>query len=379
MAGPCPQVFTDLAGQLGDFGCEGANAVVNLHNPFGLDHWTMLVVEVATVAGAVLALRHALRRRRVGDPSALAIWIAAVAYLFVVEPPLYFPHEFGLDEQVGLIFVHNQFTVNFLFDRLPIYILAFYPVLATLTFELVRVLGVFERRGPVVSALCVGLTYHLFYEFFDHVGPQLRWWIWNPDAPTNEPFLASVPISSMVNFAVAGPVALAFLVLVLVTRHPQASTMPTGTLLARGAFAGVLMPLGLVLGGLPATVFALDGTPDHTAQGLAYWAVLAVVAVVAVPAMVDARRHRGGPPTDPGDRRYLATHAAVYLGAMTVGWLAALPGYFGATDGITADGTPTGSLAYAVACLAGSLAITWMALRRRTPEPAAPEPELVVS
>jgi hypothetical protein len=28
----------------------------------------------------------------------------------------------------------------------------------------------------------------------------------------------------------------------------------------------------------------------------------------------------------------------------------ALPAYFGATDGVTADGTPTGNLAYAAAC-----------------------------
>ena len=376
MAGPCAADFEALAARLGGFGCDGANPILNLHDPFGLDHWSLLVIEVATLVGAVLALRHAIRRRRQGDPTVLSIWLAAVAYLVIVEPPLYFPEQFGLQDQVGLIFVHNQFTVQFLYDRLPLYIVSIYPVMAVLAYELVRVVGVFERRGPVASAVTVGFVYHVFYEIFDHVGPQLQWWIWNPTAPTNEPFLASVPVSSMVNFALAGPIALTLLVRLLVARHPDAAAMGTPTLVARSALVGVLMPLGLVLGGLPATVFTLGGTTNHTAQGVAYWTMLALAGAVAVVSLLDAHRSTTDRARDPGADRYLATHASVYLGALAVAWGAALPAYLQATNGITEAGTPIGSLPYAVACLVGALALLWLArpTRAAAPDPATGQP-----
>lgn len=349
--GSCSADFQRLAAQLGEFGCDGQNALMQLHNPFGLDHWTMLLFEIVTVLGAVLALRHALHRRRQGDSTGLAIWIAALAYLAIVEPPLYFPDAFGLQDTLGLIFVHNEFTVQFMWGRLPLYIVAIYPVMAYLAYEIVRVLGVFDRRGPLVSALTVGFVYHVFYEFFDHVGPQLRWWIWNPLADTNEPLLASVPISSMVVFAVAGPVALTFLVRVLIARHPRAADMPPGTLVARSVLAGLLMPIGLVLGGMPATVFALGDEANRLGQAIAYWTMLAVVAAIAIAAITESVRRPAPDPPDPVDRRYLLTHGGLYLGALVVSWAAALPDLLSAVDGVTVDGTPVGSLPYAVACL----------------------------
>lgn len=368
--GSCGADFQRLADQLGGFGCEGQNAFVNLHNPFALDHWTMLVIEVAMVVGAVLALVHALRRRRQGDPTTLAIWIAALAYLIVVEPPLYFPESFGLQDQVGLIFVHNEFTVQFLWGRLPLYIVSIYPALAVMTYELVRLTGVMRRRGPFVSALTVGFVYHCFYEVFDMVGPQLRWWIWNPQAPTNEPFLAAVPISSMVNFAVVGPVALTFLVLVLVGRRPNAATMSAGPLVGRSVVAGLLMPVGLVLGGLPATIFTFGEEINRTGQTIAYWTTFAAVAAVALKALLDARRDRAeieGPQT----RTYLLMHASIYLGALLVSWGAALPEYLGATDGVTASGTPIGSVTYAAICFVVSVALLWLAAGRPSIRQAA--------
>ena len=364
MTGPCSADFQTLADRLGGFGCDG-NPIVNLHNPFGLDHWTMLVIEVAMLVGAVLALRHALRRRRQGDPTTLAIWLAAIAYLVIVEPPLYFPQQFGLQDQVGLIFVHNQFTVQFLWDRLPLYIVSIYPVMAVLAYELVRALGVFERRRLFTAALTVGFVYHVFYEVFDHVGPQLRWWIWNPAAPTNEPMLASVPVSSMVNFALAGPVALTLLVRLLVSRRPDAAHMPTRALVGRSAVAGFLMPLGLVVAGLPVTVVGLATSADHTAEGVVYWTMLGAVSVVAVTALVDAHRSRTGEALDLDARRYLITHASVYLGALVVAWGAALPAYASAVDGITEAGTPIGSLPYAIVCFGAACAILGPAVSRR--------------
>ena len=90
----------------------------------------MPLLELVIIGGAVFALVHAVRRLRAGDPINLALWFASLVYLFVTEPPLYFPEWFGLDEQYGFIFAHNLFTVQFMWDRLPLYIVAFYPAIS---------------------------------------------------------------------------------------------------------------------------------------------------------------------------------------------------------------------------------------------------------
>jgi hypothetical protein len=78
-----------------------------------------------------------------------------------------------VQDTVGVVFDHNVYTVQFLFDRLPLYIVALYPAVAMLAFEVVRALGVFRDRGIVVGAVCVGFVHLCFYE--------LRWWAWNED------------------------------------------------------------------------------------------------------------------------------------------------------------------------------------------------------
>ncbi len=94
---------TAIVAELG-FDCADAHPIVTLRNPAGLAGWTLPVLELLIVAGAVFALAHAIRRlRRDGDPTNLALWIASLVYLFVIEPPLYFPGWFGLDEPIGLI------------------------------------------------------------------------------------------------------------------------------------------------------------------------------------------------------------------------------------------------------------------------------------
>ena len=51
------------------------------------------------------------------------------------------------------MFAHNVFTVQFMFDRLPLYIIAFYPALSALAYEVVRALGVFNQRGPLAGCI----------------------------------------------------------------------------------------------------------------------------------------------------------------------------------------------------------------------------------
>ena len=88
---------TTSPGHSADFTCQDAPAFIHLRNPFGLSNWTLPVLELMMVAGAVLALWYSIRRlRRDGDPTNLALWFATVIYLFVIEIPLYFPNVFGV-------------------------------------------------------------------------------------------------------------------------------------------------------------------------------------------------------------------------------------------------------------------------------------------
>src|SRR5690606_31212373 len=216
MSNQCTPDIDALARELG-FSCQDSPPALRLSNPFGLTNWTLPVIELLIVAGAVLALWWAVRRpRRDGDPVNLVLWCATVLYLLIGEPPLYFPAAFGVDELIGAVFAHNIFTVQFLYDRLPLYIVALYPAMAMVAYEIVRSLGIFRDRGIVVGAICVGFVHQCFYEVFDQLGPQLQWWTWNRGNVINEPMLASVPMASVLLFATVGPAVLTALVLLLV-------------------------------------------------------------------------------------------------------------------------------------------------------------------
>jgi hypothetical protein len=366
MAGQCTAAFDRLAESLGGFTCRDAPAIIHLRDPFALSNWTLPVLELMMVAGAVLALWWSVRRlRRDGDPTNLALWFATVLYLFVIEIPLYFPNIFGVEDSLGVVFAHNAFTVQFLFDRLPLYIIALYPAVVTLAFEIVRSLGVFRDRGAVVGALCVGFVHHCLYEVFDQLGPQLRWWAWNTDNPLNHPMLASVPMTSVFIFATLGPIVVTLLVLLLVGRGAQRGRRFRGwSLTGRTVAAGVLVPVGLSILSIPSSAFGGED-PNTTAQAIVFAAELALVAVIAVPVLVRqwlSIRHDavGGPPNE-----FVRVFGPVYLVVLAVLWISALPDYFGAVNGVTDDGTPIGNLGYAAVCfvvaalcVAGSLSVT---------------------
>ncbi|CAN5484872.1 hypothetical protein BH10ACT9_BH10ACT9_15180 [soil metagenome] len=344
----CNQTLDRIAGELGDFTCQNAPAVVHLRNPLALSNWTLPVLELMMVAGAVFALWWAVRRlRRDGDPINLVLWCATVIYLFVVEIPLYFPDIFGVEESLGVVFSHNVFTVQFLFDRLPLYIVALYPAVTTLSYEIVRVLGVFTRRGGLVGALCVGFVHHCFYEVFDQLGPQLRWWAWNTDNQLNHPMLASVPMTSVFIFAVLGPVVCTALVWWFVGR--KAVHGPTFSVLGlswRTLVIGALVPVGLAVLSIPSSLFGGEHA-NVTAQAIVFGVQLVLLAAIAIPVLATQwrhLRHRGGADES---NEFVLVFGPVYLGVLLVLWLAALPAYFGATDGVTVDGTPVGSLGYA--------------------------------
>ncbi|WP_280181650.1 hypothetical protein [Nocardia farcinica] len=356
MSDRCSPTFAQLAEELG-FSCAEAGGLVEFRSPFALENWTLPVLELTIVVGAVLALVLAvLRLRRQGDPTNLVLWFGATAYLFVIEPPLYFPAAFGIEEHVDTMFAHNVFTVDFLWGRLPLYIVAIYPLMATIAFEIVRMLGVFRRYGPVIGAACVGFVHHAFYEIFDHLGPQLRWWEWSTTNPINQPMFDSVPFPSVVVFAALWPMSLAFCVQWFVGRHVDRGREFGGVeLVWRTVVIGLLASVGTFLLPLPATVLGLAGTP---VRGVVYGLELLAVSAVAVWALTRQRSLlRRDPAQGPGFVDDFARwYAVVYLAVMALLWVTALPAYFGAVDGITDNGDPIGNLWYTLLCFAIAIA-----------------------
>lgn len=371
----CNERFDEIAYSLGHFTCKDTPAVVHLRNPFALSNPTMPVLELMMVSGAILALWWAVRRlRRDRDPTNVVLWFASVVYLLVTEIPLYFPNLFGIEDRIGVVFAHNVFTVQFLYERLPLYIVALYPAVAMLAFEIVRTLGVFRRHGIVVGAVCVGFVHQCCYEVFDQLGPQLRWWAWNGQNPLNHPMFASVPMTSVVIFATLGPAVLALLVMIFVGREAQGGGWPNAVgLVWRTVAAGALVPVGVALLSVPSSLFG-GSRPNTTAQAAVFVVELAAFAGIAIPVLirnrVAQRRYGSGGRANP----FVRIFGPVYLAVLGILWLSALPGYLSAEAGITADGTPTGNLVYAAVCWA--LAALWIALAGTvtSPRPAGAVP-----
>ena len=351
------------------FDCHDVSPVVSVHNPFDLAHWTMPLLELVIVSGAVFALVHAVRRLRAGDPTNLAIWCASLIYLFVTEPPLYFPEWFGLDQQYGFIFAHNIFTVQFMWDRLPLYIIAIYHALSSLVYEVVRVLGVFRHRGALVGSILVAFVCQVFYEIFDQLGPQLKWWAWNPaNIDVNHPALASVPMNSMLLFASVSFGVMTFLAVKLAGSEPAGGRSRRGwSLTWRIAVAGLLTPPSMAVFGIPSGVFGGE-SPNVTAQAWVLGIELGLVWVAGIWILVSHVRARSAEEPEPMTS-FARIYPAVYLAAMAVFWLAALPDFFAAENGITSEGTPVGSGLYALACFVGAAAVLGVLSteRRRTP------------
>ncbi len=368
MSTTCEEAAEQVTRNLG-FDCHDVNPVASVRNPFDLAHGTMPVLELVIIAGAVWALVHAVRRLRAGDPVNIAIWFASLIYLFVTEPALYFPEWFGLDEQYGFIFAHNVFTVQFMWDRLPLYIIAIYPALSQLVYEVVRVLGVFKHRGALVGSVLVAFVCQVFYEIFDQLGPQLKWWAWNyANTEVNHPALASVPMNSMLLFASVSFGVMTFLAVKLAgSQAPDGGPRRGWSLTWRIAAAGVLTPPSMALFGIPSGVFGGE-TPNTTAQAWILGTELGLVWVAGLWILVTHVRRRDIEESEPIPA-FVRIYPGVYLAAMALFWVTALPSFLDADNGTTSGGTPVGSGWYTMASFAGALAVLGVlhTARRRTP------------
>ena len=361
----CTAEFLRLARQVGGIDCAG-DPIVTLKSPFTLDHWTMPLLEATMIVGAIACLVHAVRRKRAtGDASNLVVWWAGILSLVLIEPITYFPQWFGLEEELGLQFVHNQFSVQFFYNRLPLYIVALYPMFACLTYALVQRTGVFQRRDAVVSAVCVAFTFHVLYEIFDMIGPQMRWWVWNSDLDLLKPAVGVVPYSDLQAFAFGVPLGIA-----LLTRLVGAARAPSGR---RIVAAIVLVSLGtwpvMFITSIPATLLDLVSVDIETARIVGTWLILSTAGLITAWALADAYRARTRGETDERDgtewERFPLVAGVSYLIILGIVWIQALPAYLEARNDITPEGDPIGSLPYAIGSAAISIAILVAAYRGR--------------
>ena len=342
--------FTQLVERLGGFTPQNVESWVFVKSPFTLSHWTMNVIEVLLIVGALWGLRHSMARFKAGESVYLGFWLASVIFMLALEIPVYFPEKLGAPDN-ALFFIHNEFSVQFFFGRAPLYILALYPAIMYASFVLVRRAGLFDQRwGALIGALGVGVVHHVFYEIFDHFGPQYGWWTWN--YPNFTSSLASVPVSSMVGFAFVGPIALTLATQLLVPKsivarnahakdvRGQVWRFALGTLLA-----GLLTPVIFVMLTLNTwfSLLGIDLTP--TSEMVASVAIVGMALILTVGQLLRLTAF-----SSQGLLRYSKAYLALFLGVFAGLWLYALPDYFSAVEGITSEGYPVGSLPYVLGC-----------------------------
>lgn len=354
--------FIELSEQIGGFTDQALESLVFVKSPFGLYHWTMNAIELLLIVGAVWGLFHAigeLRKKYKGSAINLGVWVASIVYMLIIEIPVYFPEKLGGDPN-NVLFLHNEFTVEFFFDRAPLYIVALYPALAYPIYLLVNGMGIFNRRwGVLLGALSVGFVHHLFYEIFDHFGPQYGWWIWNYPQFTSS--LGAVPVSSMFSFAFAGPMSLV-LALYLTLGNYMSSMARKGRrprvfgFIFWSAIAGCITPIGLIIF-MPTFWLGIAGvTITPAVEMTACFSLLTVAGIATLYQFVTRKpAHNGG-----HRYRFAYQYLFIYLLVFAGLWLYALPDHFAAVDGLNDRGLRTGSIPYVLGCFLLAAFVTFL-------------------
>lgn len=365
--------FRELAERIGGISDGALDHFVYWQGPGSLENWTLNVVEVLLIGMAVAGLVNALRHRaRTGESSRLAIWSAAVGYCIAIEVPIYFiPQYLGLGDD-AVLFIHNEFSGGIFFGRTPYYILALYPALLYPSYLLVRRLGVFERAGIIAAGATMGVVHHAFYEIFDHLGPQLRWWLWDAETLSADVAVASVPHYSQVTFSLVCAGAFGVLAHRLIERRPDR--------LGRGVARTSIQTLGRSMLFAPNVIYALlvDDADGRlvAASAATVWAAAVVLSIRTVRAApLAALDGIGGA----ADTQYLRWSAAVFLATFALLWGVAIPDLANAAGARTNEGDPIGSPIYALACAAAVVvfvhrAVGWTGRTRRSPVEAPSHP-----
>lgn len=255
---------------------EAAEHLVWFNRPDALDNWTLPLIELVTLASAVLALAHALRAlRRESDSVPLAVWLTAFFYGVFLEIITYST----VDN-----FWHGEFTVMLYYNKLPLYIMALYPAVLYYTWWLARAYGLTSSssfRDCLLPALACACSGQVLYAGFDNLGPQLHWWAWDTAHTTLQPFWGSVPSTSylwMWTLCFSFPL----ITRLLLANGPDAGKRRAGALVPRILLGAILLNATVVLVQTPLTIISVglgyplvSGFISACLMALAAWACLA--------------------------------------------------------------------------------------------------------
>lgn len=163
---------------------EATNSLIYFNTPSQLLDWSFLAIEAILVIGFILTIVHAFKYDKANNtPSARLTLLAAFLYGLAMDIISYYTVE---------NFWHGEFSMMFLYNRLPLYIALFYPTFMYHSYMLIRRYDF----GPLKEAICVGFFAGFMYLIFDNLGPLLQWWVWDTQDPSTFPYVNSVPLTS---------------------------------------------------------------------------------------------------------------------------------------------------------------------------------------
>lgn len=163
---------------------EATDALVYFHPFDSLLDSSFIAIELMILAGVILAVAHALReKKRTGSKGALITLLNCFLYGLSIDILSYYTVE---------NFWHGEFSVMFLYNKLPLYIALFYPAFMYHSYMLIR-----RYQFPLITeALSVGFFSSMMYLIFDNFGPMVNWWVWDVTDPSTWPYVNSVPLTS---------------------------------------------------------------------------------------------------------------------------------------------------------------------------------------
>ncbi|ROS01751.1 hypothetical protein EDC56_2196 [Sinobacterium caligoides] len=320
-------------------------ALVFFNAPSALKDWSFLAVEWLFIIGFILTVLHAIKHSRDNNsPAAIYTLIGALIYGLVMDIISYYTVE---------NFWHGEFSVMFLYNRLPLYIALFYP---TFMYHIYMLIRRFDFT-PVVEAVSAGFMAGVIYQVFDNFGPQVGWWLWDRSDPSTLPYVNSVPLTSY-HWFFTFMIAFAYIARKVCWQWPQQNKSKAVVYSGIAAMPVTVILLGTVLF-IPFNLFSkgvppwdmLPWAPMLTAAGALHAVTFFIAGLVF---LFHYRR-----PTQPRDKglmlfplMFLAVHFYLYIAKFDL--------FFTLTPtGMTADGLAIGNL---IAALFGILLGTVMVL-----------------
>lgn len=311
---------------------EARQSFISFNHPLELLDWSFLAVELMMLVGILCAIAHAIKEAKKQDHNGALLTLFACFYYGILMDMFgyYGPESFW----------HGEFTVMFLYNRLPLYIALFYPAFMYHAYMTIRR----YEFSPIVEAMCVGFYSGITYQLFDNLGPQLGWWIWDPEHTNNHPFLNNVPVISYQWFCIFSA-AFALIARYICWEWPK-----------QGASK---LKIGIGIAAFPFLIFAL-GTPTFIPfkalirNDMSELAVAIYVLILSVFGFVFLINYRR--PALKRDTLLMIFPLVFLIGHLYL-YIAKFDQLLTSNNGLTASGLPIGNLLAVTFGLATSLAI----------------------